>query len=451
MLTYALQHNDITNTQPSFYTRTQILHESPATMPSSAPLTKADYGYAQSIDDLIILLACRYGADPDAFDCDEEELSPAEEAAQQRAWALVAEGVRNHLRHPLTAEERSYVRHIDVDLFTADMCVARAQCALWRAEQRREADAKRAQKTAGGNGFNIIHHSIRAEVARLYDQVRSNIPSCGDIPSSSSSSCGDDDGDNEDSNEKANPFLKVHQFAVKSAAEVERDVALAKAEEDLLAQFASLQQEHFKRTRRWVDVPATVMAAVNSASTVPSVPPALTTAEANLKAFEATVGVLRTNATTAAAASQAMRHCDPTRFDGVFGSAAAASRVGGRAANANTSVEDDPIQRAKNALNPYAALRPPRPSARADNDNEDDNDESGDDEEDAAFMADNAAEVSDMLNAWRKPAATAAASQPQRAAPTAVAAPAPAAAPRGNRWAVVEYEDDDEDEEDEDN
>eukprot|EP00744_Colponema_vietnamica_P009820 GILI01013939.1.p1 GENE.GILI01013939.1~~GILI01013939.1.p1 ORF type:complete len:439 (-),score=99.25 GILI01013939.1:195-1442(-) len=411
------------------------------------------YPYPKAIDDLIMLLACRYSANPHFLEEMEGEevgaatlASRAAYVAQQvRSWALVAEGVRLHLRHPLTEEERTYVRHIDVDLFTADMCKNRAQYALWREQQRieREGAAKQASaadKKSAVSGFSVTKHSIHDQVARLYEQVRSSLPSCDDVELSESEDEAEADKVAEsgapanptapEGGSGKNPFDKLKQFSLKSQADVERDIALAKAEEELLAQFAALQQEHFKKTRRWVDVPQELLVRNNSSPdrAANSRSDAVTAAEVNLKAFESTVGVLRAHpAGTSTTATTNNNAHTPT---GVSKS---------QRPPANNTAKKDAIQIAKSALNPYS--RPPRPSQEYDDEEE----EGADD-----FLASN--DVADLLSAWKKPTLpTTTATAPKVSTtvpstkPSSSAASAGPAGPKSGRWNIVEYSDDDED------
>lgn len=406
------------------------------------------YPYPKAIDDLIMLLACRYGANPHFGEEDDDDsatstgdVRAAYNTQQERSWSLVAEGVRLHLRHPLTDDERSYLRFVDVDLFTAKMCQNRAQYALWREQQRLEKAAKEGHAARPSNdkkqavsGFSVTRHSIHDEVARLYAQVRSSLPSCDDVELSDTD---EDEGtatatkattSGSAATTAKNPFDKLKQFSLKSQADVDRDIALAKAEEELLAQFAVLQQEHFKKTRRWVDVPQELTQARSSPS---AAAPSISAAELNLKAFEKSVGVIRPQSSSVAGANAST----PT---GV-------SKSQRPTANAPTN-NNDPIQIAKSALNPYG--RPPRPSQEYDDEDED---EGADD-----FLASN--DVADVLSAWKNPEPVAPNTSASQGKPVGnnsppsgkktVDQPAVSVAPAsrgGGRWNIVEYSDDEED------
>lgn len=183
-------------------------------------------GVCGFVDDIIILLARRFGADPEAH---------------SGAWQQVSDSLFRQISRPATDEERRYFLHVDPALFTPAICRLRAQYVLWKAKK-----AKAQQTRQAGGGFDITKNSIGDVVASLYEGAKLALPS--------SLGNGDSDNDAEDG-----VAVQVLNFRMKSQEEMEKDAALARAEDDLLTKVAQLQHEHFLRHRRWVDVPESML------------------------------------------------------------------------------------------------------------------------------------------------------------------------------------------------
>ncbi|ORC93132.1 uncharacterized protein TM35_000024580 [Trypanosoma theileri] len=257
-------------------------------------MSEFKHGFSSFIDHYILLLAARFNAPLDAVTLcsnntnnnnnNNNNNNTNDESNYNNnpmeLWENVARCVQDVLAHPQTPAERRELAHIDVSLFTAEVCRDRALYFRWRLQQQtpEAPTAPQLTKTDGKikknhgvrpSGFDITRDSIKDEVEAIYAAVRASLPSTLGIQKRGSSTTEEGKVAHMNYNGNSNAIMdgyeeesdvddsevEVVEFAMRTEQEESRDRVIAEARDALLTKIQKLQAEFYSEHRRWVDVP----------------------------------------------------------------------------------------------------------------------------------------------------------------------------------------------------
>lgn len=212
----------------------------------------SDRGIGPFVDNYIVVLAARYGAQVTS------QPFPRADATQREAWNQVSKGVCAALMHrgAFDSSERQELMHIDPLSFSPEVCHHRASYILWRSRREATGDARAIKQKP--SRFDVTRDSLSAEIHEIYESARSRLPTI------------DRDDDDEADEGVVEP---IHIYASKTADELARDQRIAEAEDELMRKIQELQVEFFGKHRKWVEVPLPTASGNASATSSPQPSP----------------------------------------------------------------------------------------------------------------------------------------------------------------------------------
>lgn len=274
-----------------FTTSLPNIHHLKPTASGQKLMTSFDDTFSGFLDHYILLLAARFKAPIHTWNG--RTTSGLIDDPASTAWTMVSRCVQEVMNasSTQTPSERQQLKHVDVALFTPQVCRERAMYLQWRIqkEERARKESKKTRKSkkggeeeanGGPSSFDVTKDSLSNDVMSLFDAVRRNLPSALLERDSGSDSDSDTDEDNnldvvdvdlarkrvaaaaKKGGEVSAFYLQagtIVDVPMRSDEQVKQDREMAKARDAMLSKVQDMQTDFFNKYRRWVDVPADLM------------------------------------------------------------------------------------------------------------------------------------------------------------------------------------------------